>query len=130
MPDTHSAAPPYMTGDTCMCLPVILLVNNFHCWLVETEKYNVHCKTFPHCTREMNMSQKLFFYIKEKRLYHKNAFLTLFSYYICLYICIYMCAYVFLNVYNISMVMNICIIMFCLLFGIEMTVLLCFLPMI
>ena len=94
------------------------------------ENVNILCKTFPYYTGGRICHRNSFFICVEKWLCHKNAFWTLFSYYICLYICIYMCAYVFLNVYNISMVVNICIIMFYLLFGIEMTMLSCFLPMI
>ena len=36
---------PPMTGGTCMCLSVVLLVNNYQYWLARSEKYNVHCKT-------------------------------------------------------------------------------------
>ena len=53
---TQSAALSPMIGGASMCLSVMLLVNNFQCWLVRKGENNLRCKTFLYSTIEMTVS--------------------------------------------------------------------------
>ena len=75
--------------------------------VIRKGKYNVHCKTFPHCTREMNISQKLLFCM----LKINDLAVKLFP---DLYYLVYVCTYVY-HRYACTR-LRICINMFSLLF--------------
>ena len=90
-----------MTGVTHVCLYIILLVNNFHYWLVGSKKTTFFCKTFLCRTREITLSWRLLFFILMRNDFViKTIYCPVLS--ICVYICVScMCIYM-LCVYVVS----------------------------
>ena len=92
LPDTHSAALPPNIGCTCMCLYVVLLVNNGHYWLVWKVKDNINCKTMLYCTREITLSWKKIIMLNINglviKLFPALYLVIIYIEYMCVHMCI------------------------------------------
>ena len=78
---------------TFIFLSIVLLDHKCHYWLSRIIKDNINCKTFLYCTREINLSLKLFLVLKR----NDNVIKTLFALYLIsiyveyMYSCEHMC---------------------------------------
>ena len=77
-----------------MCLSIVLLVNKFHYRLIQKVKYNIRYKTFLCCTREMNISWKLLFYVSKRNYFvtklSVDPYLVKYISWIYVYVCTYL----------------------------------------
>ena len=79
MHDTQSTTPPPMTGGTCVCPSVILLVNKICYWLAGSKNKTYVVKPSLLYKRNDSVMKTLVLYVKEKQLFRKTLSCPVFT---------------------------------------------------